>query len=308
MTWRLRALFTIGALAALPAPLAAQAFTSPAGVGQITLGYQYVDNTGHRFSDGYLISLGDSVTMSLFIAADYAITDRLSASAGIPFVSAKYTGGLPPASRLSVDECQCWHSSLQDLTVGARYRFGNDAWAVTPNLRYVLPSHDYRYEGEAVAGRNLEEVQVGIHAGTRLRGILRDASILTSYEYSFVERPIRDISINRSNASFEVGYALTKRWYVRGTALWQETHGGARIGSPSGKPFFPPGELNTPDRWLQRDRLISTQYWHAGAGVSFAAGPVDLFASYTKYITGRNTHDGHAYTTGITWYFDRSKF
>ena len=309
MKRRLLALLAIAAASALsPSRIAAQAFTAPAGIGEITLGWQYVDNTGHRFSDGYLLARGQSVTMAAFFEVDYGITDRLSASAGIPYVFAKYTGAMPPPSGLPVDACACWHSSFQDLSLGARYRFGDDTWAVTPLARYVHPSHSYRYQGEAVVGRNLQEAQVGVDAGVRLHGLLRKANLQTGYEYSFVERPIRNLSINRSNAFFEIGYALTDRLYLRGTADWQETHGGLRIGSPTGNPFFPPGELAPPELFVQRDRLLSTQYWHAGGGVTYSTGPVDVFLSITKYVTGRNTHNGQAYTVGSTWYFDRSKF
>jgi len=288
----------------LSPPLAAQAFTAPEGVVQITLAWQLVDNTGHRFSDGFLIPLGDSVTQSALLELDYAVTDRLSITGAIPYVFAKYTGGMPPASNLPVDACACWHSSFQDLSLAARYRLGNDVWAVTPTLRYVLPSHDYRYEGEAVVGRNLQEVQLGVNTGLRLSGILRRASVHTGYSYSFVEKPVPGISINRSNASVDFGYALTDRLNIRSGVSFQQTHGGVRIGSPTGHPFFPPGEL-TPDLWAQRDRLLSTQYWQAGAGASYTLGPVDVFVAYTQYVAGKNAHDGHAYTAGVTWYFDR---
>lgn len=309
MNRRLRALLPIAAAVVLSASrIAAQAFTAPAGIGAMTVGWQYVDNTGHRFSDGYLLARGQSVTMSMFFDVDYGITDRWSASATIPYVFAKYTGALPPPSGLPIDACACWHSAFQDLSLGARYRFGDDTWAITPLARYVLPSHNYRYVGEAVVGRNLKEAQVGVDAALRLPGLLRKASLQTGYEYSFVEKPIRDISMNRSNAFFEAGYTLTNRLFVRGIAEWQETHGGLRIGSPTGNPFFPPGELNTPQRFAQRDRLLSTQYWHAGGGITYSAGPVDFFLAITKYVSGRNTHNGQAYTVGSTWYFDRSKF
>jgi hypothetical protein len=309
MKRRLCALLAIGAATALlPSPVVAQAFTAPAGIGAVAVGWQYVDNTGHRFSDGFLLARGQSVTMSMFFDLDYGITDRLSVSAGIPYVFAKYTGALPPPSNLAVDACACWHSSAQDFAVGGRYRFGDDTWAITPLIRYTRPSHHYRYVGEAVVGRNLHEVQLGVDGGLRLRGVLHKASIQTGYEYAFVERPLRDVSVNRSNAFVEVGYALTKRLFVRGITEWQETHGGLRIGSPTGTPFFPPGELNTPQLFAQRDRVLSTQYWHAGGGISYSAGPVDLFLAITKYVTGKNTHNGQAYTVGSTWYFDRSKF
>jgi hypothetical protein len=37
------------------------------------------------------------------------------------------------------------------------------------------------------------------------------------------------------------------------------------------------------------------------------AGPVDVFAAFTKYVSGTDTHNGQAYTAGVTWYFDLSK-
>jgi hypothetical protein len=309
MTRRFGALLlSFVATVALPSRIAAQAFTAPAGVGAMSVGWQYVDNTGHRFSDGFLLARGQSVTMAMFFDLEYGITDRFSASAGIPYVFAKYTGAMPPPSGLRVDACACWHSSFQDLSVGARYRFGDDTWAITPLARYTLPTHNYRFEGEAVVGRDLHETQVGVDAGLRLHGLLHNASLQTGYEYAFVERPLRDVSVNRSNAFFEVGYALTNRLFVRGITEWQETHGGLRIGSPTGHPFFPPGELNTPQRFAQRDRVLSTQYWHAGGGITYSAGPADIFVAVTKYINGRNTHNGQVYTVGSTWYFDRSRF
>ncbi len=67
------------------------------------------------------------------------------------------------------------------------------------------------------------------------------------------------------------------------------------------------GFLNTPARFAQRDRLIRTNYWQVGGGVSYSAGPVDLFASVTKYVWGRDAHNGQAYTVGSTWYFDLSQ-
>ena len=298
-------LLLIGAAALVSsAPVSAQAFTPPAGVGAVTVAWQYVDNTGHRFSDGFLISRGESVTASTLLEVDYGVSDRLSLSVGIPYVFAKYTGALPPPSRLPGDACACWHSGFQDFAISARYRFGNELWAVTPSVRFLIPSHDYPYRGEAVVGRNLQETQAGISSAVRLPGVLRKMTLESGYTYAFVEKPLPDISINRSDASFSAGYSLGERFFVRAGANWVGTNGGLRIGSPSGKPFFPPGELNTPERFAQRDRLLRVQYWQAGAGLAYNIGPVDIFASYSKYIWGRNAHDGQVYTLGTTWYFN----
>jgi hypothetical protein len=282
----------------------AQAFTAPEGVGAVTFAWQYVDNTGHRFSDGLFVPRGESATMSALVEVDYSVTDRLAVSVGLPYVFAKYTGAMPPPSGLPVDACGCWHSGFQDVSAAGRYRFGTEDWAITPLVAYGQPSHDYPFQGEAVVGRNLKEVRVGVSAGLKLASLLPKASIQGTYSYAFVEKAIDDIRIDRSNASFDFGYAVSSRLYLRGSGILQRTHGGLRIGALSGDPFPFPGELNTPERWSQRDRLLKTNYWHLAAGASFSAGPVDLFASYTKYIWGRDTHNGQALTFGTTWYFE----
>lgn len=307
MNPRLRLLFAtkiVAALVSAPSPVIAQAFTNPQGVGSVTAFWQYVDNTGHRLSDGYLRKAGQSVTSSAAIELEYGVTDRLSASLGVPYVFAKYTGKMPPPSGLPVDACGCWHSSLQDFSLSARYRLGDDVWAVTPLLRYTRPSHDYSYQGEAVVGRNLQEAQLGVSLGTRFVGFLPMASVQATYVYSFVEK-VLDIPLNRSNGFFELGYVVKRRLYVRATGTWQRTHGGLRFGSVTGNPFPPPGELNTRDRFLQRDRVLRSNYWQVGGGLSYSAGPVDLFTSITKYVAGTDSHNGQAYNVGATWYFER---
>lgn len=292
----------------MPSPVAAQAFTSPEGVGSVTIAWQFVDNTGHRFGDGFFLARGQSVTTAALFELDYGVTDRLSATFGIPYVFAKYTGANAPLSGLSSDTCRCWNSAFQDLSLGARYRLlGDDSWAVTPVVTYSRPSHDYPYVGEAVVGRNLWETQVGINAALRLVSFLPKASVQGGYTYAFVEKALNDVKVDRSNGFLDFGYAVHRRLYVRGTSLWQRTHGGLRNGSPTGRPFPFPGELNTRERFAQRDRVGRVNYWHAGGGLSYAAGPVDLFVSVTKYISGTDTHNGQAYTIGSTWYFDVSR-
>ena len=289
-----------------PSPLAAQAFTLPQGVGAVTLAWQYVDNTGHRLSDGFLRHAGQSLSQSVVFEAEYGVTDRLSATFGIPYVFAKYTGSLPPPSGLPVDSCKCWHSSFQDFTLAARYNFGNDPWAATPIVRYVRPSHDYNFVGEAAVGRDLEELQVGLSAAIKLVGFLPKASVQAGYTYSFVEK-VLNIKNDRANGFIQLGYVVTPRLFVHADGTWQRTHGGLRIGSVTGDPFPIPGEFNTPAKLAQRDRLTRSKYWHVGGGVSYSAGPVDLFAAYTKYVSGTDTHNGQVYIVGATWYFDLSK-
>jgi len=41
--------------------------------------------------------------------------------------------------------------------------------------------------------------------------------------------------------------------------------------------------------------------------VAYSLGRADIFVAVEKYISGKNTHNGQAYTIGSTWYFDRSR-
>ena len=291
------------ALTAASMPAGAQAFTPPQGVGAVTLAWQYADNTGHRLSDGYFNPTGQSATTSGLVEVEYGISDRLSASLGLPYVFAKYTGKNPPRSGLPVDTCRCWNSGFADFSASVRYRFGGDAWAVTPVARFGQPSHAYVYRGEAVVGKRLTEAQLGVSAGLRLTSILPQVSLEAGYTYAFVEKALDDISVDRSNVYAGVGYAVNRRLHLRATWLWQHTHGGVQAGSPTGDPFPFPGELNTPARRAEADRILKVRYMQVAGGLSFDAGPVDLFASYTKYVWGRDAHNGQLFGAGVTWYF-----
>jgi hypothetical protein len=291
------------ALAIAPSPAVAQAFTAPKGVGGVTLAWQYVHNLGHRLTDGFYVPNGDSVTTSLLLDVEYAFSDRLSASLGLPYVFAKYTGSDPPFSGLPNDTCGCWSSGFADFGASVRYRIGGETWAVTPTVRLGVPSHDYPYRGEAVVGKALTETQIGFLAGLRLVELLPNATLQAGYTYSFVERPLKDVPIDRSNLFVEFGYAVNRKLYLRTGWLGQRTHGGLRLGGPSGDPFFPPGEFNTPARFAEADRLLHVQVMQFSGGLAVNLGPVDVFASYTKYFWGRDAHNSRIFGLGATWYF-----
>ena len=282
----------------LPASAFAQAFTPPPRVGSATIGWQWVDNTGHILTDGTLFPRGQSVTTSLLAEVDYGVTERFAATLSVPFVFARYTGDLPPFSGLERDACRCWHESFQDLSFGGRYRFGDEFWALTPSVRYILPSHDYPYQGEAVVGGKLQQLLTGVNAAWRLAPVLPKASIQGAYTFALTEKVIGDTRPNRSNVTASFGYSLTRALYVHSGALFTKTHGGLTAFEVGAAP---------PDERSQADRLLKMRFWHLTGGVSYSAGFADLFFAVEPYIWGRDTHDGIAYTAGATWYFDFSK-
>ena len=279
----------------------------PAGVGSITISAQRIDNTGHLLTDGSPpprpLPPGSSVSVSLFVEAEYAITDRLSISAGLPYVGAKWTDPQPPPPflpYLPVDSCHCWHAGLEDFRFSVRYNAINrGGFALTPSISLGVPSHDYDFRGEAVIGRDLKETRLALDAGQRLDRISPKLSVQARYSYAIVEQ-VLDIPNNRSNITLDGAFQFTRKLGAHGFTTWQRTHGGLRIGTLTTAPF----EVNTKERLLQHDRLLRDNNFRAGGGLSYSLPKVDLFASYIAYLSGTDSHLGRAFTGGISWPFE----
>jgi hypothetical protein len=295
-------LFATFLLTAIPRVAAAQAWVPEKGEGSINFSWQNISNTGHRLSDGFLAKGGQSTNIGLYIDADYALTDRLSFGVGIPYVFGKYDAPNPPPPPipfLPVDQCHCWNSGWQDFNVTVRYNIVNENFALTPSVSFGLPSHDYEFRGEAVLGRNLKETRLAIDAGKRLDFISPRLSVQGSYAYAFVQRPL-GLKNDRSNMKLQAGYVLTRRLFVQGLSLWQRTHGGLRFGSPTLPDLPPPGEVNTPERLDEHDRLLRDNNWRFGGGATYSFEKVDLFGTYVHYATGTDAHAGGALTAGVS--------
>ena len=66
----------------------------PAHFGAVTFGLQRIDNTGHLLTGGVSDTMfpGKSKNASVYLAIEYAFTDRLSVELGLPYVWAKFEG------------------------------------------------------------------------------------------------------------------------------------------------------------------------------------------------------------------------
>jgi hypothetical protein len=280
----------------------------PAGIGYVGFAFEAIDNTGHLLTDGTLVPDGKSVDLGVDVEIGYAFSNRVSVSGSIPYVSAKYNGpGQTPFTFLPVDSCFCWHSGWQDFTLTARYNIVNKpALGMTPSISIGVPSHAYNFRGEAVIGHRLKQMQAALAAGRRLDQISPKLSIQGRYAYTLVERVLQ-IQNDRSNIDVEGAFQVTRKLSVRGLLAWQHTHGGLRFGSPPPAGFEVPGDVNTPDRILEHDRLLRDNHWRAGAGVSYTLDQLDVFATYLEYVSGTDAHTGRAVTTGVSWPFDRHR-
>jgi hypothetical protein len=270
-----------------------QAWVPPANVGLVSVMYQTIDNTNHRLTDGSTLDGYDSLSRGVLLSVDYAITDRISFSLGLPYLGSKYTGPEPSFFGLAVDECFCWQHGWQDFAATARYNLVNGAFALTPSVSFGVPTHDYDFFGEAVLGRNLNEVRIAVDVGQRLDAISDKLSVQGRYSYALVEK-VLDLPNNRSNFGIEAGFLATRKLATRMALSWQRSHGGLR----STDPF-------TEEQYSQYDRLIKDNNFHIAGALSYSLPKVDVFASFTHYAGGTDTHVGHALNAGLSWPFER---
>jgi len=279
----------------------AQAWLAPAGTGGVTVATQRINQEGHRLGDGTLIADGKSENISVYVEAEYAVTDRLSVSAGVPYVFGKFIGPHPPPPPLPylpIDQCRCWNHGWQDVELKVRY----NAWllhgrtfALTPLLAVGLPSHDYGFRGEAALGRHLREVRAGAAVGQRLDVLSPKLSLQMEYTFARVER-VLDLRNDRSNTSAGLAWEATRALSLRGDLSWQRTHGGLTTGTPA---TFP-GQVDTTDRLFEHDRLLRDNSLHAEVTGSYHFVQCDVFASYVAFVRGTDTHAGRAITVGIS--------
>jgi hypothetical protein len=177
--------------------------------------------------------------------------------------------------------------------VTARYNLVNGAFALTPSVSFGVPSHDYAYFGEAVVGRNLNEMRLAIDAGRRLDAISPRLSVQGRYSYAVVEK-VLDLPNNRSNASIETSVLISRLLASRVVFSWQHSHGGLTS-----------IEVDTPEEFEQYDRVLRDNNFHIGGGVAYSFPRIDLFMSYVHYVSGEDTHAGRVITAGFSWPFER---
>ena len=290
-----------------PGAASAQTNTPPARAASVSISFQSVDHTGHLLTDGSYLDNGRSRTAAAYLDVEFGITRRIAAAFTLPYVWARYTDDDEPPPGipfLPVDSCRCWHSSFQDF--GFTFRYGlvdtlDHAIVFTPTVAAGTPTHDYVYQGEAVVGHHLNEIRIGADGSYRLDPVSRNVSVTAHYTYAFVEK-VLDIGTNRSNASGSVDYQPGRNWSVGGFVAWQRTHGGLRVGA-FGTDLVPPGEVNTPERVLEHDRLLRENWIHMGAQASYRLSAVTIFGSYTSTVHGTDAHSGYALMGGVTMPF-----
>jgi hypothetical protein len=280
----------------------AQAWLAPKGEASFGLAYQNLYTRDHLSSEGEKY-YGGRIRMNIVvIGLTYSFTDRLSAGASLPYVSARYDGTLPHvASGWELIDDGSYHDSFTDLRLDLRYNLWDEPAMITPFFSAIIPIRDYWTFAHSNLSSGLEQYLVGVSAGRRLDPILETGFVQLRYSYAFVEK-VLGVSHDRSNLDLEIGYFLTPSLGISALGSYQKTHGGLDLplpGTPENVAF-----RRTP-YYLRHDQLARSDYLNVGGVVSYAlTGTVDVFASYQATVWGTNMHAIQpGLAIGMSWGF-----
>jgi hypothetical protein len=291
--WTPLAAFVAGFLH--PVPARAGAWLPGSGEGSVSLTFGNYAFDGHFAADGRRDPFGGTQAHSAWLEGSYGLTDRLTVSAGLPFVWTRLSGGFPEGVPLGPLDDGRYHGDFQDFRFELALGMLRGDLGIAPFLAVGVPSHEYEYVGEAVPGKGLSELLLGLAGGRSLGPFLPRAYLHARYSYAFIEKLDPDVDrLDRSNLDAELGHAVGSRVMLRTLLAWQVTHGGLDLEDMR----------HHPDFFRSHDRAARTNYLNLGGGVTMAlAGSWDLYAIFYKTVAGENAHQARSISLGVTWRF-----
>lgn len=284
------------ACALLTTAAAAQAQAWLPSKGELTVSFLVSDTFTDRHDlNGLSDPNSDINTRSLLTDVTWGIRDDLALTVALPLVASQFlTAGTPPHP--SVLDNGDYHSTLTDFRIDLRYNaYSRRGLAITPFATLVTPSHGYEYFAHAAPGRHVNELQLGVTAGSTLDDIVPGMFVQARYGYGIQEQFV-DISHNRSTYALEGGYFATPAVRVFGMVSGQSTHGGLDL-SPTARLVWPTIQ------WVNHDRITRENFVNVGGGIGWALNDTfDIFGSYSKAVSARNTHVlDRGIQVGVSW-------
>ena len=287
--------FAVAGLSITP-PLAAQVWLPPAGGMTLSLGFQATDYEGHLLSDGTKEAILPSSSRVLLVNVDYGLTDRWALTARVPYVFTQNGPDPSPVYGNTGLDDGAWHGNLQDYLFSVRYAAVRAPVAVTPFVRYAIPSHHYETAYEAAPGRDLEEFIVGADVGGLLQPLTDRAFFEARLSYAFVEE-VAGVSTDRLNGSLSLGYFVTPTVTAFLTGGFQNVYGGLTIDY-----IF--SEEATDDEFLEHDRLVEDDHERLGFGFAWSFWPGwSTSAFWSTIVDGTDAHYGDSYSLTLSRQF-----
>lgn len=265
-------------------------FFNSKGKGSVALSY----HTEH-YDNVFLVPLevkgvpvfNDVRLNSVSLYAQYALSDRLELSAGLPYISAR-----GHASQATLDELgfENERSGIQDVSLHLKYRplelmLGDNriGFLIAAGLR--TPAGNYRadegLQSILAIGNRATAINAigGAHFQTRF-GLFATAQV----GYSLRSGEVPNALIGEIKAGYAGRFVYVDAWYAG-----QTSYGGVNILGEGFTGFFP-----------------ATDVTFNRAGINLyapIAGGFGLSAGFSKYLNGRNIGESTGYSLGLAYSF-----
>jgi len=293
------------------------------GDSSIRLEYQYIQ-TGSFYSHGQEFNYWTTDSQVAMISGDYAINDRWTVFAALPYVSKRFVsevdwGGDPhnpndpywvdfvPPDKRFWDDGE-YHSDFQDFSIGISYLVEKGPWTFNPYISYGVPASDYPFFAKAAIGLNLWTLPVG----TTISYVpyFSDWHFDGNVAYVFSEEPL-GINVDYWLVHLSAGYWFKPNLSVDAFLSLKYVRDGVSLFHPE---FVNPNATNDPpiypddwdtEQWWHHDRMIRNRNLNFGIGFDYFFNPEWKVSGsgFQSIWTDETNEVDFAFTLGVTRYF-----
>ena len=291
------------------------------GDGSIRVEYQFMQN-GAFLSRDEKFDYWTTDTQALLLSGDYALSDRWTVFASLPYVRRRFNSEVPwggdphnPNDPYWVDfvppDKRFWddgdyHGALQDFSIGASYRIEKGPWTLHPYISFGVPASDYPFFAKTAIGRNLWTIPVG--TAIRYVPYFSDWHFGGDFAYVFSEKPLGR-NVDYWLAHLSAGYWFKANLSVNAFLSLKYGYGisllsAAFINDDAAFPPTYPDDFDT-EEWWQHDRLIGNRNLNYGLGIDYSFSPKwSLSGSTFRSVwTDEANEADFAFTLGLTRFF-----
>lgn len=260
-------------------------FSAHADKGDFSLGleYQFV-RTGKFDSSIGDIDIGNTDSHVMMLSGQYAISDRWSVSASLPYIKKRHQGALPhnptldlteyPEADQSLLDDGNFHNDWQDLYVSVSYRAREGRLSLYPFVSVGLPTNDYPFYAHAAAGRNIWHIPVGV--AFDFTPYFSDFSLSGDVAYVLTEKSL-GVDISHWLINLDARYYLTPGFAPR--LFLSIKHGTKGLDFPNDFNVF---ALND-EAWYFHDRTIKHNFVNGGVGFDWILN--EKYVVYASVLT-----------------------
>lgn len=288
----------------------AAAFTSPAdargkGDASLRLEYQLVRTSEFDSSIGE-IDIGNTDSHVFMLSGDYAISDRWTVSASLPYIKKRHEGALPhnptleltafPEADQSLIDDGNFHSDWQDLYVSISFAAKEGPLSLYPFISMGVPTNDYPFYAHAAVGRNIWHVPVGVAFSYTPH--FSDFFFSGDAAYVFTEKSL-GVDISHWLVNLDFAYYLSPSFAPK--ILFSIKHGTEGLQFPDD---FDVSALND-EAWYFHDRTIKHNFINGGIGFDWILS--EKYALSGSALTMLNPDQvnivDYGFSLGITRFF-----